>query len=153
MKISCLYLRHVTQQSVPHPFPLGPRGQSVPNSLRSLFVILQTCKKDTKCLALWEKRLWRQFSHIFLSVHKFSVLHSSRVGGNLNWKALILCWLDNSSQTIYLHLACVQYMQNGQHCLKALQWKQFLNYKSHLPNVIANLFWVNLIDGVYFGLS
>lgn len=40
--------RHVSYSAECHPFPLGPKGQSVPNSLRSLFVILQTCKKEKK---------------------------------------------------------------------------------------------------------
>lgn len=50
MKISCLWASEMflPQQSASHHLPLGPKGQSVPNGLRSLFVILQTCKEKKK---------------------------------------------------------------------------------------------------------
>lgn len=74
--------RHVSYSAESHPLPLGPKGQSVPNSLRSFF--LSFCKLakrgEKKTLSIWlcEKRLWWKFSHVFLSLHKFSVLRSSR---------------------------------------------------------------------------
>lgn len=71
MKISCLCTlgMFLTQQSVSHPLLLGPEGQSVPHSLRNLFVISQICKKkkkDTKCLAWWKREFAEHF-HTFFS--------------------------------------------------------------------------------------
>lgn len=86
MKISCLWASEMflPQQSASHHLPLGPMGQSVPNGLRSLFVILQICKEKkkeigTKCLAWWGKRWLRQkLSLVYPPCMKLSVLPSSR---------------------------------------------------------------------------
>lgn len=89
MKRPCLCASEMflPQQAASHHLPLGPKGQSVPNGLRSLSVILQTCKEkekkeaiDTKCLAWWEERRLGQNFHLFtLLCMKISVLSSSRV--------------------------------------------------------------------------
>lgn len=90
MKISCLYFGHVSYSAVgvSPPFYLGQRDNLFPTAWE---IFLSFCKfakrkkkkkKDTKCLALWKKRVCWTFSHVFLSLHKFSVLHSFRGSEN-----------------------------------------------------------------------
>lgn len=57
----------LTQQSASTSLPLQPKGQSVPNSLRSLSVILQTSKKRTPSAWLCEKRDCGEIFHTFSS--------------------------------------------------------------------------------------
>ena len=88
MKISCLCTlgTFLTQQSVSHPpFYLGQRDNLFPTAWEiflSFHKFAKKKKKDTKCLALWKKRVCWTFSHIFLSLHKFSALHSFRGSEN-----------------------------------------------------------------------
>lgn len=84
MKIShlCASNMFLTQQPASHPLPCGLRDNLLPtawNVFCHFCKLAKKKKKDYKHLALWGKRLWRKFSHIFLSLHKFSVLHSCRV--------------------------------------------------------------------------
>lgn len=86
MKISCLCTSDMflTQQSASHPASTWAKGticSQQPEKSFCYFANLQK-KKDTKCLALCEKRVCWKFSHVCLSLRKFSVLHSFGECGN-----------------------------------------------------------------------
>ena len=121
--------RHVSYPAASvSPPSTWAKGQSAPNSLKCLLSFLQTCKKkkkkkkDTKHLALWGKWLWRKFSHIFLYLHKFSVLHSSRVVWEFELKFGFFIGLGIQARlpTFVWLLALVHYRHNVsmKHCFK-----------------------------------
>ena len=116
----------LTQQPASHPLPHGLRDNLLPTAWN---VFCHFCKlakkkkkKDTKHLALWGKWLWRKFSHIFLYLHKFSVLHSSRVVWEFELKFGFFIGLGIQARlpTFVWLLALVHYRHNVsmKHCFK-----------------------------------